>query len=764
MIAVSNVKNHANNLCDEILKHRYLLKDAGGEVIETPDKMYWRVATFIAAVEKQYGMSDSEVKILARKCYELMATGVFLPNSTTLINSQRKRAMLSACYVIPVNDSISEIFEAVRVTALIQKGGGGTGFTFDRLRPTGDVVTSSGGTSSGPISFWKVIAETTNAIQQGAHRRGANMAMMSVSHPDILKFVTAKQEKDAFNNFNISVKVTNSFMNDLRNTPDKVHTVINPRNKQRYMIPKDIVPSSYAIQDLREACTDGRSFFTVKDIWDLIVSNAHATGEPGICFIDRINQDNPTPQLGQIDTTNPCGEQPLLDYESCNLGSINVAQCALPDGSGMNWNKLAEVTDTAVRFLDDVIDATTYWPIDQIRKMTLGNRKIGLGIMGFADALILRGIRYNSDEAVEFARELGAFTREHAHNASQRLAEQKGSFPNHTSSVWNTEYNRPMRNAAVTTIAPTGSISIISRCSSGIEPVFSFAYKRRALDGREFIQIHPLLERLGKEQGWMNDQLKMRLLAGQDIMQIPQIPHKLAEVLLSAHQVEPEWHVKIQAAFQEKIDNAVSKTVNLPSDATVDDVDEILQLAFDLKTKGITVYRDRCRENQVISAVNELPGSAFGMNTPRGRPRKTTGTTIKAKTGCGSLFITLNRDDKGLFEIFANLGKAGGCPSQSEATARLLSIALRSGVHPRILCEQIRGIRCLSTVARRKSNSEIDVLSCPDAIARALEEALGDGLVSAEEASIRKCPECSSRMRRETGCNVCDNCGFSTCM
>ncbi|MBC8469719.1 MAG: adenosylcobalamin-dependent ribonucleoside-diphosphate reductase [Planctomycetes bacterium] len=759
----AKIDKNNHDLATEVLNSRYVMKDASGNIIETPDQMYCRVAKFIAQVDKKYGASDSKINELAKKFYKLMANGLFLPNSPTLMNAARENAMLSACFVIPVGDSIADIFEAVRVTALVQKGGGGTGFTFDRLRPTGDIVSSSGGTTSGPISFWKVIAETTNAIQQGAHRRGANMAMMSVEHPDILKFINAKQQKDAFNNFNISVKVTNSFMETLRSTPERTHVVTNPRDKKRYIIPKDIILSSYTIQNLREAGTNTDNCFTTRDIWNLIVKNAHATGEPGLCFIDRVNKDNPTPALGKIDATNPCGEQPLLDFEACNLGSLNVSQCVLPDSSDLNWTKLAGATELAVRFLDNVIDAANYWPVEKIKQMTLGNRKIGLGIMGLNDAFILLGIRYNSNEAVEFARKLGKFINEHAHNASQKLAEEKGSFPNWKESTWDTKYNRPMRNATCTTIAPTGSISIIAKCSSGIEPVFSFAYKRRALDGKEFVQIHPLLEKLGKEQGWMSDKLKIRLLAGEDIRQIPDIPKDLADVLVTAHQVAPEWHVKIQAAFQENVDNAVSKTVNLPHDATVEDIDKILRLAYDLETKGITVYRDRCREKQVISAVNEIPDSPVPTSSPRARPRKTTGTTIKAKTGCGSLFVTLNKDDKGLFEIFTNLGKAGGCPSQSEATARILSIALRSGVEPEILIEQLKGIRCLSTVARRKSNSEINVLSCPDAIARALEEALGNDFVSVSEAFMRKCPECNSQLRREAGCNVCDNCGFSKC-
>ncbi|MDD5133978.1 MAG: adenosylcobalamin-dependent ribonucleoside-diphosphate reductase [Phycisphaerae bacterium] len=760
-----NVKVNKNNhdLATEVIKNRYLMKDANGSIIETPDQMYWRVAKFIAAVDKKYGATETEVNELASRFHQLMADGLFLPNSPTLMNAARENAMLSACFVIPVNDSIADIFEAVRVTALVQKGGGGTGFTFDRLRATGDTVASSGGTTSGPISFWKVIAETTTAIQQGAHRRGANMAMMSVEHPDILKFINAKQQKDAFNNFNISIKITEDFIDALRNAPDTVHIVTNPRNQKRYIIPKNVDLNSYSILDLRDANGNKENCFTVGDIWNLIVKNAHATGEPGICFIDRINRDNPTPALGKIDATNPCGEQPLLDYEACNLGSINISKFVLADGSGIDWRKLSGVINSAVRFLDNVIDAANYWPVEKIREMTLGNRKIGLGIMGFADTLILLGIKYDSDKAIEFARKLSKFINEHAHDASQKLAEGKGCFPNWEKSIWDTRYNRPMRNATVSTIAPTGSISIIAKCSSGIEPVYNLVYRRRALDGEEFVQIHPLFEMLGTEQGWLDEKVKTKLLAGENINRISEIPEGLAEVLVTAHQVAPEWHVKIQAAFQQNSDNAVSKTVNVPHDATVEDIDRIFQLAFDLGCKGITVYRDGCREKQVISAVNELPDQPIDINSPRARPRKTIGTTIKAKTGCGSLFCTLNRDDKGLFEIFINLGRAGGCPSLSEATARILSIALRSGIKPQILIGQLKGIRCLSTVARRNSNNEINVLSCPDAIARALEEAMGDAFVPAAETFMRICPECNSPLRKEAGCNVCDNCGFSKC-
>jgi len=759
----ATVNKNNRDLAAEVLKSRYLMKDASGSILETPDQMYWRAAKFIAVVNKKYGTSETEVNKLASKFYHLMTDGLFLPNTPTLINAGRENAMLSACFVLPVNDSIPEIFETVKNTAQIQKAGGGTGFAFDRLRPTGDIVASSGGSTSGPLSFWKVIAETTNAIQQGAHRRGANMAMMNVEHPDILKFINAKQQKDAFNNFNISIKIPDAFINALRNAPDTVHIVTNPRNQKRYIIPKDVNMNSYSIQDLREANGNSENCFAVKDIWNLIVRNAHSTGEPGICFIDRVNEDNPTPALGKIDATNPCGEQPLLDYEACNLGSINVSKFVLTDGRDIDWEKLSEIIDLAVKFLDNVIDAANYWPVEKIKQITLGNRKIGLGIMGFADTLILLGIRYDSDKAVEFARKLSKFINEHAHNTSQQLAQERGSFPNWKESVWDIKYKRPMRNATCTTIAPTGSISIIAKCSSGIEPVYSFAYRRRALDGTEFVQIHPLLEILGTEQGWLDERVKIKLLAGENISRIPEIPEKLADVLVTAHQIAPEWHVKIQAAFQDNVDNAVSKTVNLPPDATIDDIDKIFQPIYDLKCKGTTIYRDGCRKNQVMSAVNELPDLPENTGSPRARPGKTIGTTIKAKTGCGSLFITINRDEKGPFEIFTNLGKAGGCPSQSEAAARILSIALRSGVEPQVLIEQLKGIRCLSTVARRNSNNEINVLSCPDAIGRALEEALCNNFAASAEVIIRRCPECNSNLRKESGCNVCDNCGFSKC-
>ena len=750
------------DITTEVLRRRYLWKDKQGRVVETEEQMFHRVAKEIAATEKKYGAVDEQVKTTENVLYELMAEGIFLPNSPTLMNAGRKDSMLSACFALPIEDCIGGIFDTVKNTALIQKAGGGTGFSFDKLRPTGDIVKSSGGTTSGPISFWRVIAETTNAIQQGAFRRGANMGMMSLSHPDILKFIYAKQDLSAFCNFNISVKISDSFMKALREDPNIVHVVVNPRNKRRYVIPRSVDKHSYPIEDLIPEHKANEDCFTIKDIWAMIVRNAHATGEPGVCFVDRINNHNPTPNLGRIEASNSCGEQPLLPYEACNLGSINVSKLVLPDVSDIDWPALLEVIDDAVAFLDDVIDAN-HFSIPEIQKITLGNRKIGLGVMGFADALVLLGIRYDSDEAVSFAMRLSQFIQDRAHKASQQLAEVRGNFPNWKGSIWDIEYDRPMRNAACTTIAPTGSISILGKCSSGIEPIFKLAYKRRALDGTEFIQLHPLLESLGAKQGWMTELVRADLMSGTDISKIHGIPRGLVDVLVTAHEIAPEWHVRIQAAFQSNVDNAVSKTVNLSASATVDDVDRIFQLAYDLNCKGVTVYRDNSRQNQVLSSLLQSSSSTTIPVEPRPRARITAGKTSKFRMGCGTLFVTVNRDEEGICEVFANLGKAGGCPSQSEATCRAVSAALRSGVDPKVMIDQLSGIRCLSTAVARKSNEEVDVRSCPDAIAQALEEALGSANIDHGSSFKRKCEECGHPVRWEANCEICDFCGHSKC-
>jgi len=723
--------------------------------------MYERVSKAIALPESGYGAGANDIEAVAQKFFHLMSRGFFLPNSPTLMNAGRPQGMLSACFVLGIDDSIEGIFETIKRTALVQKAGGGTGFAFDVLRPTGDYVSSTGGQTSGPISFWRIFAETTNAIQQGAHRRGANMGMMSVEHPDILSFIFAKKNLAEFANFNISVKITDAFMAALQSSPDEPHVVRNPRNGRQYLIPRSVEIDRYALADLLPIDETSGESFSVRDVWDMIVANAHASGEPGVCFIDRVNRGNPTPRLGRIEATNPCGEEPMLNEEACCLGSIDVSKFTLPDASDLNWNELGETVGWGVRFLDNVIDANHY-PDPQVEQATLGNRKIGLGLMGLADALIQLGLRYDSGEAVNFAGKLSRFIQQTSHSASQDLAEDRGRFPNWEGSVWDTEHHRTMRNASCTTIAPTGSLSIIARCSAGIEPLFSLAYLRRALDGEEFIQVHPLLDRIGRSEGWLTREVREALLEGVPARRIQAIPARLADTLVTAHEIDPAWHVRMQAAFQENVDSAISKTVNLRADATVEDVDRVFRLAFEIGCKGTTVYRDGSRQGQTISAIQRGRDSAHTpIGTPRPRCRVTAGETYKFRMGCGTLFVTVNSDENGLCEVFANLGKAGGCPSQSEATCRAISTALRSGVEPKELIEQLRGIRCLSTATARKKGDGIDVLSCPDAIARAIEEGIGTN--STDGVNIGNiCSDCGLRMRKEAGCFVCI-CGFSKC-
>ncbi len=755
-----NKTHNLQNMHSEILQRRYLRKDEQGNIVETEEQMFGRVANTIAAVEVKYGATDSQIQSLADEFYKLMANGIFLPNSPTLMNCGRENAMLSACFVLPIEDSIEGIFETVKRTALIQKTKNGTGFSFDRLRPTGDRVASSGGTTSGPISFWRVLSETTSAIQQGAFRRGANMGMMSVEHPDILKFLNAKQDTTAFTNFNISVKVPDAFMKKLVESPYVQHVVVNPRTKKRYVIPHSVNISSYTIDDLLPEDQAKGDCYTVKEIWDMIVVNAHATGEPGICFIDRVNRDNTTPLLGQIEATNPCGEQPLLPYEACTLGSINLAKfvTSLNGRARMDWSALAETVRLAVRFLDNTVDVSDY-PVEDTLRLAQANRKIGLGVMGFADLLYELGIPYDSEEAVQFAGKLASFIQQEAHRASEELARERGCFPNWEGSTWDTKHHRRMRNAASITIAPTGSISLIAGCSSGIEPDFSLVYERKVEDERTII-VNPVFERTAREQGFYRPSLIEEILNCGSLKNIEGIPGQVKHVFVTALEIQPEWHIWMQAAFQQFTDNAVSKTVNLPKHASIADVDGIFRLAWELGCKGITVYRNGSRPDQTLRTHAEAPAGGL----PRVRPEATTGRTKKVKVGCGNLYITVNRDTEGVCEIFTNVGRGGGCPSQAEATSRLASIALRAGVAPEAIVEQLRGIRCLSTLTAKKKQSGIKVLSCPDAIGRTIEEFLNGRECGSETPLPDRCPECGSRLEHEGGrCMICRVCGFSKC-
>ncbi len=551
----------------EVLKRRYLLKDENGNIIETPAQMFRRVARAIARVDKRYGENPRESEEIF---YRMMARLEFLPNSPTLFNAGTRLGQLSACFVLPVEDSLESIFTAVKNMAIIEKTGGGVGFDFSRLRPKGDVVMSTKGVASGPVSFMRVFDVATEVIKAGGRRRGAMMGILRVDHPDILEFITAKQKPGFLQNFNISVAVTDDFMKTLEENGE--YWLINPRNKEK-------------VGKLK-----------AREVWDLMARSAWASGDPGVIFIDEVNRHNPTPEVGRIEATNPCGEQPLLPYESCNLGSINLSRM-VEDGR-INWEKLRETVRNAVHFLDNVIDANKY-PLKEIERITKANRKIGLGVMGFADMLIKLGIPYNSEQALELAEKLMRFIDEEAHKKSEEIAEKRGSFPNFDKSIWKDRY-KAMRNATVTTIAPTGSISIIAGCSSGIEPLFAISFIRNVLDGTRLFETNPLFEIIAKERGFYNAGLLEEIAKTGSVQKIDKVPEDVKRVFVTALDIAPEWHVRMQAAFQKYTDNAVSKTVNMPFEATVEDVREVFELAWQLKCKGITVFRYGSKPEQVL--------------------------------------------------------------------------------------------------------------------------------------------------------------------
>ncbi len=752
----------------KVLQSRYLIRDVQGRCIETPTQLFGRVASLIAGAEAKYGAGSGEIKRWHKKYYDLMASLKFLPNSPALMNAGR-RGMLSACFVLPIEDSIEGIFEAVKQTALIQQAGGGTGFSFDKLRPTGDRVASSGGTTSGPISFWRVFSETTNAIQQGAFRRGANMGMMSVEHPDILKFLYAKQNLEAFTNFNISVKITDSWMKKVLKSGKTLHIVKNPRTGKKYLLPRRIDIANYTISDLHKLSGKGKPvsrgggrFYTVSDIWKMIVKCAHKTGEPGVAFIDRINRDNPTPNLGAIESTNPCGEQPLLPYESCNLGSLNLSRMVGNGKPAIDYKKLAETLEIAVRFLDNVIDKNGF-PIPEIEEMTKKTRKIGLGVMGFADMLIKLGIPYDSEDAIKVAEDVMRFINEKASEASVALAEERGVFPAFEASVYDVPGGLRVRNATITTIAPTGTLSIIAGCSSGIEPLFALSYVRNILDGDELVEVNPHFEEVARREGFYSKDLMRELARKGSAHGMEGIPEWVQEAFVTAHDISPEWHIRMQAAFQRSTHNAVSKTINFAHSATREDVSRAYMLAYTEGCKGITIYRDRSKDRQVL---NIAEGKKVDTLIPRRRARTTSGVTEKVATGCGNIYVTVNSDEHGVCEVFSSLGKAGGCASaQLEAICRLISLALRSGVDVTSVVKHLRGIRC-PAIAWEQGHA---VLSCPDAIGSVLERHIkGESLNNPDRYGATmnlggQCPECGGMLVYQEGCHNCPACGYTKC-
>ncbi len=763
MNSTTTIANRFSVNAQKVLAKRYLTKDKNGNTIESIEGLFRRVAKAIASDENNYANSKFKAEELEEIFFNMMTEQEFMPNSPTLMNAGKPLGQLSACFVLPVEDSMEGIFEAVKNAALIHKSGGGTGFSFSRLRPTKDIVSSTSGVSSGPISFMKVFNVATETIKQGGTRRGANMGILRVDHPDIIDFITAKEDQKELTNFNISVAITDKFMEALE--CDGEYDLINPR-------------SGEVVKSLKAS-----------KVFYMIVERAWKNGEPGIVFIDRINKFQPTPAVGEIESTNPCGEQPLLPYEACNLGSINLAKFVknVDNKVVIDYERLKQIIVLAVRFLDNVIDVNRY-PLPIIDRTTKSNRKIGLGIMGWADMLIKLGMSYDSQEAIELAEKLMKFIHDGGWKASQDLAVERGSFPNFDKSIYPKMGIKGMRNATVTTIAPTGTISMLCGASSGIEPLFAIAYEKHVMDNEKLLEIHNDFVKVAKERGFYSQQLMEKVAKLGSVRGLAEVPEDIQKVFTISHLISPEWHIKTQAAFQKYTDNAVSKTVNCPNGATKQDIETIFRLAFSLGCKGVTVYRDGSRDSQVLNLSGKKAVDVANLKptmyvTPRERPEITMGLTERVKIGCGNLYVTVNSDDNGICEVFTSLGRNGGCPSQSEATARLISMALRAGIDVQEIIDQLKGIRCMSTIRRASVDKNLKVLSCPDAIGKAIEKyylAAKDNFkkmppIYKEKASQKQdlmednntpdssCPECGSILEHDSGCVICKSCGYSKC-
>jgi ribonucleoside-diphosphate reductase alpha chain len=763
-----------------VLQRRYLSKDREGNILEDPEGMFRRVARNLSQSELEYGATEEERAAVEERFYRVMRRLEFLPNSPTLMNAGRELQQLSACFVLPIEDSLDSIFTKVKETALIHKSGGGTGFAFSRLRPEGDVVGSTGGVASGPVSFINAFDAATDVVKQGGTRRGANMGILHVTHPDVLSFIKSKEDGTHLSNFNISVAVTEDFMVKAEKGED--YDLVNPRTGQ----------------------VSGR--LNAGEVFQQMTELAWRTGDPGIVFLDRINRDNPNPQLGDIESTNPCGEQPLLPYESCNLGSLNLARMVryTADDVEVDWERISEVITTAVHMLDCVIDMNVY-PIQEIADMSRRTRRIGLGVMGWSDLLIQMGVRYDSVEALELASEVMRFIKEESYRASCELAESRGPFPEWENSAYNVgPASTPMRNSAPVTIAPTGTISIIAGASSGIEPLFALSYVRNVMDNTRLVEGNAFLEAVARHEGFYSPEL-MEHLASVGSLEELDVPGWVKDVFRVSHDIDPRWHVRMQAAFQEYTDNAVSKTINFSHDATVEDVAEAYRSAYTLGCKGITVYRDGSKAEQVLSTGNAVQESGegsladpddpdavkiigLGSRVPRRRPRQIHGITERVRTGHGNMYVTVNMDSDGLpFEVFGAMGKAGGCDAALlEAVSRLVSLALRAGIEPSEVTRQLRGITCCPAW-----DNGVLVGSGPDAVALVLDNIASggnarDGAPAGVQLSLaggptengtngyssaptypagfsQRCPECNGGVVNQEGCLTCYSCGWNKC-
>ncbi|HNP86143.1 MAG TPA: vitamin B12-dependent ribonucleotide reductase [Kouleothrix sp.] len=803
-----------------VLKKRYLIKDDHGRVAETPETMFRRVADTIAQVDAQYGADAAQVGARSDQFYHLMTEGYFEPNSPTLMNAGRPLGQLSACFVLPIDDDLSSIYETLKHQALIHQSGGGTGFSFSRLRPRNDVVRSTMGVASGPVSFMDVYNHSTEAIKQGGTRRGANMGILRVDHPDILEFITVKQDLSKVTNFNISVAITDTFMQAVAD--DTTYDLTNPRTGEVYIASRDGVKHPLTGEVLVEKGQPCR--LRARFVFDLIVQCAHATGEPGLFFIDQANKYNPVPALGSYESTNPCGEQPLLAYDVCNLGSINLGKF-VNDTGAIDWEALREVVHQSTRFLDNVIDANHY-PLPQIADLSQRIRRIGLGVMGWADMLIRMSVPYNSEEAVELGRRVMAFVDEESKVASEQIAAERGAFGEWERSIWgpdatcarnrNGDRIRPerrLRNCNVTTVAPTGTISIIAGCSSGIEPIFAIAFWRYQADAR-MLDINPDFVARAQHEGWYSEELMGRI-ADSGHIHYDEVPTAVQHAFVTAHDISPEWHVRMQGAFQQHTDSAISKTINFGYDATPEQVRAAYELAYSLGCKGITVYRDGSRANQVLSTGSTADPNAKKEPAPALQPEPAVATlkpapqpvkprhvpdglpshSYQVVTPLGKLRLFVTEHEHEPFEVFAIIGRAGSdVMAFTEAIGRLLSLALRCGIPVKLLAEQLRGIGG----SRSAGFGPARVRSVPDAIGKILQDHYvnhHDGHLNGaasgysngtgndnghSEASVTSfaalaetteplkageiCPDCqNATLMNEEGCRKCHSCGYAEC-
>lgn len=734
-----------NPNAEVVLKKRYYRKGPNAEIMEDAQEMFWRVAAAIASEEEKYAKhSPWKAKDLAVAFYDLMTSWRFLPNSPTLMNAGTGLGQLSACFVLPVGDSIEEIFDAVKHAAMIHKSGGGTGFSFSRLRPKESRVGSTGGVASGPLSFLRIFNTATEQIKQGGTRRGANMGILRVDHPDIMEFIRAKEREGEFNNFNLSVALTEEFMKAVEKEVE--YPLLAPHSHEE------------------------RGRLNAREVFEILVQKAWESGDPGIVFIDRINRDNPNPEQGEIESTNPCGEQPLLPYEACNLGSINLARFYVPGKEGdeaVDWDDLRTTIHLSVRFLDNVIDASRF-PLPQITEKVAMNRKIGLGVMGWADLLYQLGIPYNSQEAIILAEKMMGFVREEGRAASKVLAKERGAFPAYEASLFAKKEQGPFRNATVTTIAPTGTLSIIAGCSSGIEPLFALCFSRNVMDGEKLVEVNPYFEQALKDTDAYSRKLMDTVAAKGSIAGMEHLPEELRKVFITAMDIEGVWHLRMQAAFQAFTDNAVSKTVNLPNAATVDDIRRIYWMAYEMGCKGVTVYRDGCKSSQVLctgDGEQKADDVAKSKRAVRDRPDLVYGFTQKVRTGHGIMYVTINEIDGKPFEAFATIGKSGrSTTAKAEAIGRLVSLALRSGIEVKKIVQQIKGIG--GEVQVFQPGKQGQVQSIPDGIAWVLENRYLKSKKSVHEENglgAQHCPECDEELVFQEGCLICPACAYTKC-